>query len=310
MTLFGVIFAGPALAGEMRNPVPDGLLPHFESLIALGIVVGAVAIAWLLNHRAPKSRAFGTFLAAVACFAIVILFALVPQTGVLENPKPHRVPMDVAKPTLLWIQVGVALLAGLTLLGVAFKQSKSQEELVLSSANEEARYGRTSRILHWTTAILFISLIPTGIFGSMIPDDAWYKTKFFVIHETIGFIIFGLFIFRQIWNRKSKRPKLESSLKPIERKMAHNAHITLYLLMFALPITGYLMTSMHGSSSYFFFVKLETFLPESEAYQIPGLFHKFLLQYLLYIILGAHVLGALKHHFVDKHKEAFKRMVS
>lgn len=70
------------------------------------------------------------------------------------------------------------------------------------------------------------------------------------------------------------------------------------------------MTSFHGYSSYFFTFELKPFLPESDAYIVWGLFHKYLLQYLIYIVLGAHILGALKHHFIDKHTDAIKRMVS
>ncbi len=50
-------------------------------------------------------------------------------------------------------------------------------------------------------------------------------------------------------------------------------------------------------------------LAESDAYIVWGLFHKYILQYLVYAILGAHILGALKHHYVDKEKHALKRMV-
>ena len=41
-----------------------------------------------------------------------------------------------------------------------------------------------------------------------------------------------------------------------------------------------------------------------------GTFHKYLLPHAIYIILGAHILGAMKHHFVDRHLSALKRMVS
>ena len=51
-------------------------------------------------------------------------------------------------------------------------------------------------------------------------------------------------------------------------------------------------------------------LGKSQAYIVWGLFHKYVLQYLVYIILGAHIAGALKHQFIDKHSNAFKRMVS
>lgn len=293
-----------------REPTPAGFLPHFESLITLAVVFFAGMIAWLLNHSSATFRATGTYFSALACIAIVVWFYFALQTGVLDNPKPHQTPMDAAKPILMWIQISVFLIAGLTLFAVAFNQSKSQETLTLTAQNETNRYGQVSRMLHWITAILFIFLIPTGIFSTMIPDGAWYRTEYDIVHKTVGFIVFGLFIARIIWNRKSKRPDLDDSLKPKERKMAHIAHISLYFLMFLIPITGYIMTSLHGYSSWFFIWEFGPFLSESPAYQFWGFFHKYLLQYLVYLILGSHILGALKHHFIDKHTKALKRMVS
>ena len=308
----GLSFALLPIAAHAASPVspstPEGWLPHFESLIAFMIVLTAVLIAWGLNHKRPKIRASGTFLAALSCFAIVVWFVGSLGTGVIESPK-IQTPMDVAKPALLWMQTLVALLGGIALLLIANSQRKQTEELELSARNEVGRYGRVSRILHWTTAILFIFMIPTGIFSSMIPENMWFRTEYNVVHKTIGLTIFGLVVARLIWNRISKRPELEASLKPKERKLAHRVHILLYVIMFAIPVTGYVMTSLHAYPSYFFTLKIPPFLPESDSYIIWGFFHKYLLQYLVYIILGAHILGALKHYFIDKHKTAIKRMV-
>jgi len=308
--LLAMLTSPNILAATTGESTPEGLLPHFESLITLAIVLFAGIIAWLLNHSSAKFRATGTAFSAIACIAIVVWFYFALQTGVLNNPKPFQVPMDAAKPILMWTQISIFLLAGLSLFAVAFHQTKSHDNLTLTAHNETNRYGKVSRMLHWMTAILFIFLIPTGIFSSMIPEGTWYRTQYSVVHKTIGLIVFGLFIARIIWNKKSKRPELDNSLKPKERKMAHIAHIALYLLMFSIPITGYIMTSLHGYSSWFFIWELKPFLSESEAYKFWGLLHKYLLQYLIYFILGSHILGALKHHFIDKHTKALKRMVS
>lgn len=311
LTLLVPAFASQtAWAAAVSAPTPDGMLPHFESWIALVIVLFAFGVAWLLNHQAPKLRATGTLLAAFGCFGIVWWFIGVLGSGVLENPKPFQAPMDALKPAILCVQCIVALLAGITLVGVAMRQRKSMENLELTRANESDRYGRTSRVMHWATAMLFILMIPMGVFASMIPEGVWYRTEYNIVHKTIGFIVLGLFVARLLWNRISKRPGLDPSLKPMERKLAHAAHVALYVLMFAVPITGYIMTSLHGYPSFFFFVELQPFLAESEAYIVWGMFHKYILQYLVYLILGAHILGALKHHYIDKHESAFKRMVS
>lgn len=303
-------FAPAGFSADAGPPTPDGWLPHFESMIALSIVLLAALIAYLLNHSGPKLRASGTGLAALSCLGIVAWFAGALGSGVIEEPKPFQVPMDAWKPALLWLQAAAALIGGLILGVVAIRQLRNGTRLELPRHNETHRYGRVSRLLHWTTALLFIFMIPTGIFASMIPEDAWYRTEYNVIHKTIGLVIFALVLIRLVWNRCSKRPDLDAGLKPVERKLAHSAHIILYALLIAMPITGYFMTSFHGYPTYFFTLKLDSLLPESDAYIVWGLFHKYLLQYVIYIILSAHILGALKHQFIDKHDSAFKRMVS
>lgn len=303
-----------AIAPAATAQEADGLLSIrpwlFESWVALAIIVTSVAAAWFMNYSASKVRAIGTLLAASGCLAVAAWFLFyVLGTGFLENPKPNQTQLDNAKPALLWIQALVALGAGGALIFAAFKQSQSQDQLVLTRDNEPNRYGRVSRMLHWTIAILFISLIPMGIFTSMIPEGTPYRNSYYVVHKTVGVLVFVLILVRLMWNRMSTRPELDSSLKPWEKKLAHQVHITLYVMMIAVPVTGYVMTSYHGFPTYFFSLELNPLWGKSDAYIIWGTFHKYILPYLLYIILGAHVLGALKHRFVDKHEDAFKRMV-
>ena len=279
--------------------------------VSIGIVFLSVFISWALNFSAPKVRVFGTLLAALGCFVIATwFFIFVINSGLLENPKPNQTPLDSAKPTLLWIQSITAFLTGVFLLFIANYQRKSNEILDLSAKNEKDRYGRVSRLFHWTIAILFISLIPMGIFSSMIPEETSYRNAYYVVHKTIGVTVFLLVIFRLIWNKISKRPALDNTLTSTEKKLAHRAHNILYFMLLVIPITGFMMTSYHGYGTFFFFWELPPLWEQSNVYQIWGGFHKYLLPYIVYIILGAHVLGALKHQFIDKHDSAFKRMVS
>ena len=279
--------------------------------VSMGIVFLSVLTSWALNYSASRVRVFGTILAAVGCLLIAAWFFLfIINSGILENPKPNQTPLDSAKPSLLWIQSITALLTGLFLLYIASRQSKNTFVLSLTAKNESNRYGKVSRMLHWTIAILFISLIPMGIFASMIPEDTEYRNAYYVVHKTIGVTVFLLVIVRLIWNRLSRRPSLDSALTSREEKLAHRAHNTLYFMMLAIPITGFMMTSYHGYETYFFFWEMQPLWEQSEIYQVWGGFHKYLLPYLLYIVLGAHILGALKHQFIDKHANAFKRMVS
>lgn len=284
---------------------------NLVSWIAVGILLTSVLTAWFLNHTAPKVRVFGTLLAASGCFAVATWFVFyVLGSGFLENPKPNQTPLDSAKPALLWIQFIIASVMGIGLLLVAIKQSKNTQALELTASNEANRYGRVSRLLHWSIAILFLALIPMGIFTSIIPENAPYRLEYYIVHKTLGVTVLALVLVRLLWNKKSKRPALDSSITSKERKLAHGAHIALYVMMIMIPVTGFIMTSFHGAPTFFFAWELEPLWGFNKTGVIVwGMLHKYLLPYLLYLVLGAHILGALKHHFIDKHTTAFKRMV-
>ena len=295
----------------MKEFILNYYLVNPGAWVSMGIVFLSVFTSWALNFSAPKVRVFGTLLAALGCFVIAAwFFIFVINSGLLENPKPNQTPLDSAKPTLLWIQSITVFFTGVFLLFIANYQRKSNVILDLSAKNEKDRYGRVSRLLHWAIAILFISLIPMGIFASMIPEETSYRNAYYVVHKTIGVTVFLLVIVRLIWNKISKRPALDNTLTLIEKKLAHRAHNILYFMLLVIPVTGFMMTSYHGYGTFFFFWELPPLWEQSNIYQLWGGFHKYLLPYLVYIILGAHILGALKHQFVDKHDSVFKRMVS
>lgn len=287
----------------------NGDTANIGAWIGIAIVVVSVLTAWLMNTRAPRVRVFGTVLAALGCFTVFAWFIGVVDTGVLESPKPNQTPMDSAKPILMWIQAIVAFVAGLLLSWAAIKQFADTSELEIGMHNEVERYGLASRMLHWTTALLFLSLFPLGMFASMIPEEAWFRNYYYVIHKSIGVLVFFLLFVRLYWNRRSKRPDLDPSLKPGEKRWAHRVHVILYVMLFAMPLTGYMMTSHHGFPTYFFGLEFEPLVNKSDVYIIWGTFHKYLLPYVLYIIVGAHILGSFKHHFIDRHSAALKRMV-
>ena len=284
---------------------------HLDSLTALALLLSAIVVAGLLNAKAAKTRALGTATAALLCAVVAGWFFLfVMNTGILENPKPNQTPLDSAKPALLLGQALIATATAAWLAFIAYRQHRDPSVLVLGRENEAGRYGQVSRFLHWTIAILFIALIPMGMFASMIPEGASFRNAYYVVHKTIGVVVIGLVVVRLVWNRLSPTPTLDGALKPTERKLAKFAHGALYVAMVAVPITGFVMTSFHGYPTFFFAWEFGPFWGSSDWATIAcGSFHKYLLPTLVYVILGAHILGALKHRFIDGHKQAFRRIV-
>ncbi|MEQ8745348.1 cytochrome b [Pyruvatibacter sp.] len=287
-------------------------MPHHEgSWVALGIIVSSVLVAGALNAARPTVRSIGVVLAALGCLAVTSWFVWAYGTGFVSDPRPHVVPTDGAKPTLLWLQAAAGLAAGIILLLVASAQMKRTDKLALPDTNTPDTYGRVSRYLHWAIAVMFLSLVPMGIFMSMVPDDTSFRPGYYVAHKTIGLIILALALARLGWHFYAPRPHLDASLKPWERRSAHSAHVLLYVLMIGFPVTGFVMSTYAGKLSHFFIWDTPLFwAPSEEAIVIWGLLHKIVLPYVFFLVIGAHVLGALKHQFIDGHKGAFRRMAT
>lgn len=289
------------------SPVDD----ERGSWIALAIITTSVLTAFLLNHTTPAIRTMGTFLASLGCFGVVVWFAIISGMGVFEHPRPPVLPVDEAKPLVLSFFSATAFFFGVMLLVVTYWQSKRQDQLCLTWSNEEARFGKASRYLHWITAILFLLLIPLGIFTTLIPEGTWYRKAYYVIHKSIGIVVFLLLFVRLFWHRVSSAPDLDGHLKRWERRMAKIGHFMLYALMLLFPITGFIMSVYLGHPSYFFTWELPLPWPADEDLVFfPGILHKVVLPYMFYLVFGAHLLGALKHRFIDRQKNSFRRIVS
>jgi cytochrome b561 len=102
---------------------------------------------------------------------------------------------------------------------------------------------------------------------------------------------------------------LPTTLKPYERVLANVTHFGLYLLLFAMPLTGWMMTSARGFPvSWFGFFQLPDFVPKNDAlYNAMKETHD-TLALALYAIVALHVAAALKHHFVLK-DDVLRRML-
>lgn len=310
-----VLAVSPAFAAETATTMQEALaeaaigtnserLPgNIDSWIALAIVFGSLLAAAALNGERPAVRVAGTVFAALGCLAVPAWFVWVLGTGIMDSPRPYDIPTDAVKPALMWLQAAAGLVASLFLLLVARWQARRTDRLALPAKNTGDRYGRTSRILHWTTAALFLSLIPMGIFTTMIPFDTEFRQGYYVAHKTIGLTVLGLVVIRVLWNMISLRPALEPSLKRWERRLAHGAHIALYGLLFAFPVTGFVMSTFGGKLSHWFIWDIPLlWTPDRTAVMPWALMHKLVLPYLFFIVIGAHVAGALKHRFMDGHE--------
>jgi len=175
--------------------------------------------------------------------------------------------------------------------------------------NTTARWGGVSQTLHW----LIVGLIITQYVLANLEHDlplGGEKIALLARHKSVGITILMLAIVRLVWralNRSS--PALPATLKPYERVIAHVSHITLYVLMFAMPLTGWMMSSARNFPvSWFKLFQLPDLVaPNQRLYHFLHETHE-TLSWVLVAVAALHVLAALKHHFVLK-DDVLRRML-
>ncbi|MGH8140222.1 MAG: cytochrome b [Steroidobacteraceae bacterium] len=178
----------------------------------------------------------------------------------------------------------------------------------MSVRNTTARWGAVSQFLHW----LIVALIITQVILANIAEDlpiGVKKLAMFARHKSVGITILGLAVIRLAWRGANPSPPLPTTLRPYERALARSTHAALYLLLFAMPLTGWMMTSARGFPvSWFNFFQLPDFVPKSKwLYDTMRETHHALAA-TLYAVVFLHVAAAMKHHFVLK-DDVLRRML-
>ena len=189
-------------------------------------------------------------------------------------------------------------------------------------------YTKTAKVLHWLIAIGIFGMFALGWFMSELPKEApkqmaydlfnlgvytWNlseeispRTFYFNLHKSIGVTIFALILIRILWRITHRPPALLASYKAWESKLASGAHHLLYLLMVALPLSGVIMAIYSKYGIKWFGLELIKGLDNKdmrelfyEAHEIIGL--------IILLVIIVHIIGALKHKFIDK-DDTLKRM--
>jgi cytochrome b561 len=168
---------------------------------------------------------------------------------------------------------------------------------MMTLRNTETHWGWPSKLLHWLTAVLILIQIPLGFYAEEIKLSP-LKLDLFVWHKSIGMLILLLAIERLLWRMTGTIPKT-SDASSLQRRLAQLAHATLYGLMIALPISGWIITSAANiPTKLFWLIELPAITgPDQALKSLAAEVHEVCV-FLLIAILVAHIGAALRHHFI------------
>ena len=174
--------------------------------------------------------------------------------------------------------------------------------------NTTRRWGLIAQLFHWVIVALIIVQLTLAEMADDLPNGM-RKLTLLARHKSFGITILMLVIVRLLWRSLNPTPLLPTTLKPYERLLARWTHALLYVLLFAMPLSGWMMSSARGFPvSWFGFFTLPDLVPKNKSlYEALITTHE-TLAWVLAVVVVLHVAAALKHHFMLR-DDVLRRML-
>ena len=169
----------------------------------------------------------------------------------------------------------------------------------MPARNSSLRYGSVAQFLHWTVVVLLVIQVTIGKIADSLPIG-FERLVVMSRHKSLGITILAVALVRLAWRLFDAPPRLPP-MPRWQALAAHLSHWALYALLFALPVTGWLMSSAANRPvSWWGLAQLPDFVaPDAGLKETFEAAHEFLVN-VLFALVALHVAAACKHQFIDR----------
>ena len=162
--------------------------------------------------------------------------------------------------------------------------------------SDDRHWGAIAKALHW---LLALAIIGNGIFGLLMVPPTLAKVNIFALHKSIGLTILALVLLRLAWRLFDRRPP-DAPAPRWQQLAARAVHALLYLIILAIPLSGWWFNSARGFPlQWFKLFNLPALTDKNDAMAHLAVSVHETLFWILLAVLIAHVGAALKHHVFD-----------
>ncbi|HEY8333188.1 MAG TPA: cytochrome b [Tardiphaga sp.] len=165
--------------------------------------------------------------------------------------------------------------------------------------NSSDGYGAIARAFHWLTVVLVLLAWTLGTFGDVFPKGA-ARTAGLMVHISAGLTILAVLLARLLWRLVDRPPAPEPTRLGLWADRAGRlAHIALYALLFAIPVSGIVVQFARGNALPLFglFEIASPWLADRASARAVKEVHE-LLANALGVLAALHAIAALYHHWV------------
>jgi cytochrome b561 len=170
------------------------------------------------------------------------------------------------------------------------------------------RYSVVAQGFHWLIAGLVVTQFALAWTAHDLPLGM-HKLAVLARHKSFGMTVLMLAVLRLLWRLFHRPPPLPAGMSKLEKTLARGTHTLFYVLLFAMPLTGWLMSSAKNYSVSWFgrFTWPDLIGKNEQAFELLKSTHE-ALSFLLLAVAILHILAALKHHFWNK-DDVLRRML-
>jgi cytochrome b561 len=170
------------------------------------------------------------------------------------------------------------------------------------------RYTATAQWLHWIIALLILATIPIAWQMIEMKPGLPVRTVYFTTHKSLGVTILLLAVARLVWRSRHPAPPIPLGWPRWAASAAKTNHILLYVLLLAMPASGYLRSATDGHGISYLGLFDLPHLPQNDHVSRLALAFHHAGQWPLYALVVLHVLGTA-WHVVVRRDGALDRML-
>ncbi len=174
------------------------------------------------------------------------------------------------------------------------------------------KYNKIAIILHWVMAICIIAMIAVGYVMVNVDLPKMLQFELYQYHKSLGVCLLLAFFLRLLVRIISAKPKLPDAMKPYEKIAAKLGHLLLYILMFVMPFSGWLLisSSPYGLPTIVFgafeFPHFPNIAGNHDVHELSENAHE-IMAYVFAAIILLHIAAVVKHYLID-HENLLPRM--
>ena len=174
--------------------------------------------------------------------------------------------------------------------------------------NSATHWGLFSRLLHWFTAVAVLFMLGLG-FTMINMRLSPMKLEMFIVHKSIGMLLLVIICIRVVWRLLNPAPRPSSHLSKSQRKLVFLGQLLMYVLLFAIPVSGWVINSASNFPlQWFGLFEIPPITNPSIAVEDYAKTVHFVLICILASVVIMHVTAALHHHWI-KRNDILKRML-